>query len=153
MRVRPVRAILFAGLCAGILDINAAFVFSALRGVGPVRVLRFIASGLLGPAASQGGAATAALGLVLHFVIALGAAAVYYAASRSLTFLARHPVPAGLLYGIAVYFFMNLVVLPLSAVAKRPFVPSPAMIVIHMLCVGLPIALVVRHLARDAEPP
>jgi hypothetical protein len=47
-----------------------------------------------------------------------------------------------LLYGIAIYFFMNLVVLPLSGVPQRPFVPSLAMINIHMLCVGLPIALV-----------
>ena len=53
-------------------------------------------------------------------------------------------MPVGLLYGIAVYFFMNLVVLPLSRVPHRPFVPSPVMIAIHMLCVGLPIAWVLR---------
>ena len=92
-----------------------------------MRVLKFIASGLLGAAAFQGGAAIAALGLALHFVIALGAAAVYWAASRRIAFLATHPVPSGLLYGVAVYFFMNLVVIPLSAVPPRPFVLSPAM--------------------------
>jgi len=145
MQQRPVRAILYAGLLAGVLDITAAFAFSALRGVGPARVLKFIASGLLGPTAFQGGARTAALGMVLHFFIATGAAGVYYAASRKIAFLARQPVPSGLLYGVAVYLFMNLVVLPLSAVPKRPFVPSLAMVVIHMLGVGLPIALVLRH--------
>lgn len=138
-------AILRAGALAGVLDIAAAFALSGLRGVGPARVLRYIASGLLGAAALRGGAATAALGLLLHFVIATTAAAVYYAASRRIAVLAAHPVPSGLLYGVAVYFFMNLVVLPLSAVARRPFVPSPAMIAIHMLCVGLPIALVLRR--------
>ncbi len=141
----PTRSVLSAGLLAGVLDITAAFTFSALRGVGPVRVLKFIASGLMGPAAYQGGAAIAALGVALHFVIALGAAAVYWAASRKIAFLATHPVPSGLLYGVAVYFFMNLVVIPLSAIPPRPFVPLPAMIVIHMLCVGLPIALVLRR--------
>jgi len=142
---RPVRAILLAGLLAGVLDITAAFGFSASRGGTPAGVLRFVASGLLGPSAFQGGAATAALGLALHFVIALGAAVVYWAASRKIAFLATHPVPSGLIYGVAVYFFMNLVVLPLSAVPPRPFVPVPAMIVIHMLCVGLPIAVVLRR--------
>jgi uncharacterized membrane protein YagU involved in acid resistance len=93
----------------------------------------------------KGGAGTAALGLLLHFVIALGAAAVYAAASRRIAVLARHPVPAGLLYGIAVYLFMNLVVVPLSRVAPRPFSPSLVMILIHMFCVGLPIALVLRQ--------
>lgn len=147
------RAILVAGLIAGVLDITGAFAFSAVRGVGPVRVLQFIASGLLGASAFQGGAGTAALGLGLHFVIAMGAAAVYWAASRRIALLTTHPVPSGLLYGIAVYFFMNLVVLPLSAVPPRPFVVSPAMIVIHMLCVGLPIAVVLRRLARGSDPP
>jgi len=84
MQQRPVRAVVFAGLLAGVLDLTAAFAFSALRGVRPVRVLKFIASGLLGPAAYQGGALTAALGLALHFVIALGGAAVYWAASRQI---------------------------------------------------------------------
>lgn len=138
-------AILRAGLIAGVLDITAAFAFAALRGGTPLRVLQYIASGLLGSPAFQGGAATAALGLALHFVIALGAAAVYWAASRRIAFLATHAVPAGLLYGVAVYFVMNLVVLPLSSVPQRPFTPSLAMIAIHMLCVGLPIALVLRR--------
>lgn len=148
-----VRAILAAGLAAGVLDITAAFAFSAFRGVGPVRVLKYIASGVLGAAAQKGGAAAATLGLALHFVIATGWAAVYWAASRKVSFLRTHPVPAGLAYGVLVYFLMNLVVLPLSAVPPRAFVPSPAMIAIHMLCVGLPIALVLRRLARDPGPP
>jgi hypothetical protein len=139
------RAILSAGLLAGILDITAAMNLYGYRGVDPVRILQSVATGLLGRAAYKGGVTTAVLGTVLHFFIATGAAAVYYAASRWITFLAKHPVPSGLIYGVAVYFFMNLVVLPLSAVPKSPFVPSPAMIGIHMFCVGLPIAVVLRR--------
>jgi hypothetical protein len=142
-----IRAILAAGLLAGVLDITAAFTIYGLRGVGPVPILKSIASGLLGPAAFQGGPAIAVLGGVLHFVIATGAAAVFYFASRRLDVLQRQPVAAGLGYGVAVYLFMNLVVLPLSAVRKQPFDPSMAalMVVVHMLCVGLPIALAVRR--------
>ena len=143
---RPLRTILFAGLLAGALDIAAAFVVYGLRGASPVRILQSISSGLLGVAAFQGGLGTAALGAMLHFFIAIVAAAVYYGASGKLGILVRRPVVSGLLYGVAVYLFMNLVVLPLSAVAKRPFVPSMAavIVVVHMLCVGLPIALVIR---------
>jgi uncharacterized membrane protein YagU involved in acid resistance len=149
---RTVRAILVAGFLAGVLDIVAAFVVYGLRGATPPRILQSIASGLLGESAFRGGAATAALGAALHFLIALSAAAVYYTASRWLPVLVRRPVPSGLLYGIAVYLFMNHLVVPLSAVAKRPFSPELAavILVVHMTCVGLPIALTI---ARHAAPP
>ncbi|HEY6546924.1 MAG TPA: hypothetical protein VI589_03425 [Vicinamibacteria bacterium] len=139
------RAIGVAGLLAGVLDINAAFLFYLPRGVSPVVILKSVASGLLGPAAFKGGPEVAALGLLLHFVIAFGAAAVYYAASRWLPVLAQKPWICGPLFGIAVYFFMSLVVLPLSSVTPRPFNPDPIMILIHMLCVGTPIAWAVRR--------
>src|SRR5262245_16354254 len=113
-------AILWGGLLAGTLDITAAFINSGLYGVGPLRVLRSIASGLLGAQARNGGLGTAALGLVLHFVIALGAATVYYAASRKLGLLTQHAIICGLLYGIMVYLVMNLIVLPLSAIYFKP---------------------------------
>jgi hypothetical protein len=142
--------ILRAGAVAGTLDILAAFALSASRGGTPAGVLRYIASGLMGSASLQGGQSSAALGLALHFAIATGAAAVYALAARRIGFLMRHPVPSGLAYGVAVYFFMALAVVPLSRVAPRPFVPSPIMIGIHMLCVGLPIALVLARAVRPA---
>ena len=144
------RAILAGGLLAGALDITAAFVF--YRRNGPVRLLQGIARGLIGERAFQYGAATAALGLALHFVIALGAAAVYYAASRKLKMLVRQPIICGLLFGIAVYWFMNLIVLPLSAIHRKisfQFSSDVALgLAIHMLCVGLPIALAVRRYSK-----
>jgi len=151
--MRGARVILMAGLLAGALDITAAFLVYGLRGASPVRILQSIASGLLGGAAFQGGWGAAALGAVLHFLIAIVAAAVYYGASRKLGILVRRPVISGLLYGVMVYVFMNHVVLPLSAVPKRPFVLSMAavIVVVHMLCVGLPIALVIRA-AADRRP-
>ncbi len=145
------RAILWGGLIAGTLDITAAFINSGLHGVGPLRVLRSIASGLLGAQARNGGIGTAALGLGLHFLIALGAATVYYAASRKLNLLTQHAIICGVLYGILVYLVMNLIVLPLSAIYFKPsYTPSAVVtgLIIHMLCVGLPIALVVRSYAK-----
>jgi hypothetical protein len=143
--------IFWGGLIAGTLDICAAFLTAWLRaGVGPVRVLHSVASGLLGPAAFQGGAKTALLGLALHFLIATGATIVFYLASRKLLFLVERPVHFGLLYGVAVYLFMNFVVLPLSLVTRRPMTVSGFIIglLTIMFCIGLPIALIVRRFSR-----
>jgi hypothetical protein len=141
---RAARAIVWGGVLAGVGDITFAFVVSGMRGVGPVRVLQSVAGGLLGRAAAEGGLATAALGGVLHFLIAFVWAAVYWLASRKLKVLVRHPVVCGLLYGFAVYAFMYLVVLPLSAAYFKPtFTPYTVALngAGHMLLVGLPIAL------------
>ncbi|HWS89338.1 MAG TPA: hypothetical protein VN282_20360 [Pyrinomonadaceae bacterium] len=141
---RAGRAIVWGGLLAGVGDIAFAFVVSGLSGVGPVRVLQSVASGLLGGAARDGGLATAALGGALHFLIAFIWAAVYWLASRKLRVLVRRPVVCGLLYGFAVYAFMYLVVLPLSAAYFKPtFTPYTVTLngAGHMLLVGLPIAL------------
>ena len=143
--------ILWGGLVAGTLDICAAFLTAWLRrGVSPAALLRFVASGLLGPPAFTGGAKTAAIGLALHFLIATVATAVFYFASRKLLFLIERPVHFGLLYGVAVYLFMNFVVLPLSLVPRGPITVSGFLIglLTIMFCVGLPIALIVRRFSR-----
>ncbi|MGA8620047.1 MAG: hypothetical protein WB660_16180 [Candidatus Sulfotelmatobacter sp.] len=97
-----------------------------------------------------GGTKTAALGVTLHFVIALDAATVYYLASRKLAFLVSRAILCGLIYGALVYLFMHVVVLPLSAAPKgpTPFVYQASEFVEHWFCVGLPIALSVRHYSR-----
>jgi hypothetical protein len=86
----------------------------------------------------------------LHFLIATGATVVFYLASRKLLFLVERPIQFGLIYGIAVYLFMNFVVLPLSQVRQGPATISGRTIglLTIMLCVGLPIALVVRRFSR-----
>jgi hypothetical protein len=151
----PLRAILWGGLLCGAIDITVAFVVYGAMGLRPVRLLQGIASGWLGPSAFSGGVATALLGLFLEFVIATGAAAVYVLASRYLGFLTRHPWIAGPLYGIAVYWFMQIVVLPLSRYAHRRFSLEITLIgiAIHMVCVGLPIALAARRFAGMATSP
>ena len=142
------RAILWGGLIAGTLDLAAACVNNVLRGRSLIGVPQSIASGLLGADAFKGGFPTAALGVVLHFFIATVATAVYYAASRKLKFLVDQAVVSGLLYGVGVYLFMNFIVLPLSAVPfKITYTPAvfATGVTIIMLCVGLPIALVIRR--------
>jgi len=151
-RPNALPAILWGGLAAGVLDLTAAF----LRWGKPIRITQGIASGLIGPRAFQGGWGTVALGTALHFFIALSAAAVYYAASRKLTFLIRRAVLWGFLYGIAVYMFMSWIVVPLAFPnSKAPFSMAGLVISLltHMFCVGLPIALAVRLYAKSDLGP
>ncbi len=141
------RAIALAGLTIGTLDILDAFIFFGVRsGAQPLRILQGIAGGLLTrPVAQSGGLPTALLGLALHFFIATTIAAVYMFASRAIPMLARRPCVFGPLYGIAAYFVMNLVVLPLSASPPPAFNPATPVLIngllIHMFGVGLPAAL------------
>jgi len=143
-------AVLWAGLAGGVLDITAALIVYGFFGAKPGPLLQGIASGLLGPKAFQGGLATALFGLLCHFVIAFGAATVYFAARRAIPILLQHAVVSGALYGVAVYFFMHRIVVPLSAAAKRPFSLKMMIIgvIIHTFCVGLPISLSVRRFSR-----
>lgn len=143
-------AILWGGLACGVLDITAALVVYGFFGMKPMRLLQGIAGGLLGPRTYDGGLATALLGLLCHFVIAFSAAAVYFGVSRGMRLLVQHAIVAGVLYGVAVYFFMNRVVVPLSAATKYPFSLEMMVVgvVIHIFCVGLPISLTVRQFAR-----
>lgn len=140
------RALLWGTLIVGTADIVDAFIFFGLRGTRPVRILQGIASGLLGRDSFSGGAATAALGAVLHYFIAFVIVWVFLAASRRLPDLARRPWLYGPLYGLVVYAVMNYVVIPLSLVTVRskPLAVLANGLLIHMLGVGLTTALIAR---------
>jgi hypothetical protein len=140
-------AVIWGGLACGTLDIVAALVVYGFFGVKPIVLLQFIASGALGVRSFEGGAATAALGFVFEYVIATGAALAYVIASRWLPVLLKQAAICGALYGVWVYFFMQRVVVALSAAPKQPHSLKLTIvgIIIHIFCVGLPIALVARH--------
>lgn len=144
---RPLPAILWGGAIAGVLDISYAIAMGMRAGRTPARTLKSVASGLLGQPAFQGGWEIAALGLALHFTIALGAATTYYVVSRKIAILLDRAWLSGLLFGALVYLFMNRVVVPLSAAPFR----LPMQIVgllVHMFLIGLPIALSVRRYSK-----
>ena len=108
------KALLLCLLIAGTLDISDALIFYGLRGVPPAGLLRFIAGCLLGVSALHGGLAMAALGLAIHYTITLFWAALFLVAASRISFLTRHAIASGLLYGGLIYVVMNFVVLPLT---------------------------------------
>lgn len=150
-RSHVLSAIAWGTLIAGTLDICAAMLTWLLRGVSPGRVLQSVAAGLVGRDSFSGGVATAALGLLLHFTIMSGIVTVFVLASRHWRMLIARTLPAaiarGIAYGVAVYLIMTYVVVPLSASPGRA--PSLSQFIqgvtVHILCVGVPIALITRR--------
>jgi hypothetical protein len=156
-RVAPARAartILLGGLAVGVLDGLAAVGVTLIRGSTPDRMFQYIASGLMGRAAYTGGWRTAALGVLLHLLIAFTLAAVYYAASQRFRLLLRHTLTAGTAYGLIAFLTMHELVIPLSAVMRPAFSGSALLtgMIIHILFVGMPIALVTRWSAGVSPP-
>jgi hypothetical protein len=142
------RPIILATLVAGTLDILSAFVFAGIAGMTPFGVLRFVASGPFGdaPTATAGWAFA---GLLVHFAIMACMVAAYMVVAPRLPALLRHPVAAGLAYGVLLWLIMYWIVRPL----RFPELPLPHTawgignaLFSHCLLVGLPIALMAaRH--------
>ena len=149
---RPAVAIAAGGATAAVLDILGAF--AIYWPAPPAGILRSIAAGVVGTAAARaGGTSLATLGLLLHFVVACTAAAVFVAACRVFPGLARRPWLTGPLFGVVVFLVMNYVVIPLSAIGRMPGPWSATtllVLAVHLIGVGPPIALAAR---RWALPP
>lgn len=153
IRARAFDTIVLGGFTAGVLDILDAFAMTIWNGGTATRVLHAIASGVLGRSAYDGGAAAAVLGLCLHFVIALGAAATFFLASRGLPALLRRPWLTGPAFGLGVWAFMYYVVLPITFNRPNTLPAWPALanqLGIHAVGVGLPIALFASRSARKS---
>jgi hypothetical protein len=146
------RPIVLATLVAGTLDILSAFLFAGMAGTTPFAVLRFVASGPFGdaPTATAGWAAA---GLFVHFAIMACMVAAYMLVAPLIPALLRHPVAAGLAYGLLLWLIMYWIVRPL----RFPELPLPHTLwgianalFSHCLLVGLPIALIAARHYRPA---
>jgi hypothetical protein len=151
-RAHPLTFVLVGGMVAGTLDIVYACVFWALKSNVPAqRILQSVAAGLLGDASFKGGAQTAVLGLGLQYLIAVSMSVVYYLVARRQPLLRQRPWLCGGVYGLLLYAVMNYVVVPLSAAASGPSDPLwiGLSIVVHVLLIGIPIALFARRAQEE----
>ena len=142
--MKSLKPILYAGALVGVLDITAACVNARiLAGVTPAHVLQSVAGGLLGRGTYNGGFATATLGLVMHFAMALTVATIFYVLSRCFFSLNN--------FGTALFLsWVRSLYLHTPVVFKPPM--SWSQLFIHLFCVGLPIALVMGHYSRKLSP-
>ncbi|HEY4943546.1 MAG TPA: hypothetical protein VII56_19115 [Rhizomicrobium sp.] len=137
-------AIVLGGAVAGTIDIGAACLINMLS---PIVILHAVASGALGrTAAMAGGLQSAAIGAALQIAMSLLIAAIYVLASNALPVLKRHWLPAGLAFGVGVFFVMEYVVVPLSAVGHVPHftAQSFALNMMAMLLFGAIVAYYAR---------
>jgi len=153
------RRILEAALLLGLTDICYAWLLYVviLERTTYTRVAQSIASGVLGKETYNGGLATAALGLSLHFTIALIWTGFFYLLlrywppMRRMLQAERGPIYVGLAYGVAIWLVMNLVVVPLSRANAAPLFTwiSGLSIVVHAALLGLPMVLIVARSRVD----
>lgn len=151
-----VRALVFGALLCGVLDITAACVQAWVQaGATPPRVLKGVASALLGASANNGGAGIAAMGLFMHFIVATCATLLFYALSRRIPILREGAVwLVGPIYGLFFWVLMNYATLPLLSVLRSLYLDTaprfpgsmkwPQML-IHMAFVGTPIVWCLRR--------
>ena len=150
-RARYLGAILLAGLIAGSFDLTFAFTFHwVMSGATPIRILQTIATGWLGLDALKDGLLAAALGFVSHYGILIGASALYLIAMLRMRWMIAHAYFSGAAYGVMIYAFMHLVVLPLSnAPHFKPTVLGTACdFSMHVLVIGPAIALSLKRFAK-----
>lgn len=144
---KTTKCVVYGGAIGATMDLAFAFIYYGQMGATPQRLLQNVASGVLGASAREGGVATAALGAVLHYLIAILAAFVFFAVAKKFDWLVKHPFISGCIFGLGMHLTMNFVVLPLSAYPRHvSFTASSFLIVMfnHMLLVGQPIAWMVR---------
>jgi hypothetical protein len=156
-----VRTLVRAGLVTGVTDGLFSSALSAFAyGSTVTRLWQGVAAVLLGRAALEGGLATAAVGLVMHFGVAFAWSAFFlFVVMRSARVRGVLASPLGALkvaslYGPFVWMVMSLVVIPL--LAQRP----PAINIRwwvqffgHIPFVALPIVATCRATSRSARLP
>lgn len=138
------RAVVCTALLAGTLDGLAAIInYSLQGGKDPGIIFRYIASGLLGKSALEGGTGVLGLGVLFHYAIAFSFTAFFFWLKPKIHWLATQPLLAGVQYGIFVWVLMNLFIVPFSRISKETLVIHKARIemLILILCIGIPVSL------------
>ena len=137
------KPIAIATAVSGTLDVLFAMILTVFFGREIGNMLRYVGSGPF-PQATEMGAGGAILGLFVHFGLMAIMAAVYVLVARRMPALVERPIQWGVLYGLATYAVMNLLVVPMRFGTPMP--PSLRSIVTqlfaHIVLVGIPIALI-----------
>jgi uncharacterized membrane protein YagU involved in acid resistance len=143
--------ILLGGLIAGTIDIGAAALINA---VNPQVILKAIAGGILGKASFEQGIRAETLGLFLQWGMSLLIAAIFVIIASRVKILRRQWVAAGLAYGVGIFFVMNYVVVPLSAIGHAFHFTTARFMenLLAMLLFGLIIAFFARSAPQSAQP-
>jgi hypothetical protein len=143
-----------AGVLAGVIDLVFNTVKAVNAGTSVLRPWKGVAAALLGrDAVSQGGDAMAIIGVGLHFLITIGAAAIYYLVAKRQGWLVRHAFLSGLVFGTMFFLAMNYVILPLSVIGHPLYVGGETIAIAlpsHIIIIGLPISMIIGWRLKNA---
>ncbi len=145
---KPVKTILAAWLIAGTLDISSAIInFLITSKSSLLGLFQYIASGVFGSSAFNGGLSMALAGLVFHYFIALSWTVIYFFLYPHLKFLKFNKIISGFGYGIFIWIIMNKVVLKLSKVPRINFslLHDVLGVLYLMFCIGLPVSIIISN--------
>ena len=138
------RAIVAAIALSGTLDILSAFFFGGMAGVGPGKILRYVASGPFGDSMRDGGLGAAAVGLGVHYSLMTIMVLLYFTLASRFEYMRRQWPVSGALYGIAIYLVMYWLVVPtrFGTHPKTELWSIGNALFSHIICVGLPMAFI-----------
>ena len=147
---------LTVGLIAGTLDITAACIQAYLKtGTTPSQVLKYVASGAVDPKTFSNDTMLVAVGLLVHFIIAISFTFFFFFLAKQIPSLVKYPILMGILYGVFVWSTMRFIILPyISRLNPKPIVGQEAIknaaiaAAIIVVCVGIPIVLLARRYFR-----
>jgi uncharacterized membrane protein YagU involved in acid resistance len=150
---------LTAGLVAGTLDITAACMQAYLKTEAmPSQVLKYVASGAVDPKTFSNDTVLAAVGLLVHFVIAISFTFFFFFWAKQIPSLVKYPLLFGILYGVFVWSTMRFIILPyISRLNPKPIVGQEAIknaaiaAAIIVVCVGIPVVLFARKYIRSSN--
>jgi len=138
--------IIMAGGTAGAIDFVYASTMTMMAGHPATRAWMGVAAALLGKeAVVQIGTPMVAVGAALHFLITIGAAAIYYLAAVRQPLLLKHRLLSAVVYGILFFLAMNYVIVPLSVIGRPIYVGASTIsreLFTHVLMIGFPISLI-----------
>jgi len=144
------RPIAIATAISGTLDILFAMILTLAFGREIPSMLRFVASGPF-PAATGMETSGAVLGLVVHYGLMAIMATGLVLLVRWRPELAQTSLRTGLAYGLATYFVMNWLVVPLRF--HTPLPPKPislaTQLFAHIVLVGIPMAYIAARYLRQ----
>ncbi|CAN5374332.1 hypothetical protein BH10PSE15_BH10PSE15_01530 [soil metagenome] len=150
-RSGTLRGLVLATAFAGTLLLLASFAGAIWSGGSPAAMLTNIASGVIGDAAWRGPLIGPLLGLAVHFVLIGMLADLYMIAAVRLPSLNRHWRGSGAVFGILAWVARCVISAPRDwPPAFLTLTPREAavQILLHILLLGLPVALFTRFASR-----
>ena len=143
------RPLAIATVVCGTLDILFAVLLTLWRGRAPADMLRFVASGPF-PSATDMGTAGSVLGLVVHFTLMAIMVAAFLFAARNYPIVLDQPLLSGLVFALATYVAMNLIVVPVRFPAAWPpkALSISTQLFAHAFLVALPTVLIAKRFLR-----